>query len=131
MMMILTPTFIKAPIGSTIEFNCKYYHKELLDIYNIENGVVKFRNTDQYMKCDNEVMKRWFVKVSEKPITVQCMLRNKQMLTVGMLTAHILPGLMLFRSQQCALLYLLHLGNILVLNVLSISCIYLYFPFQE
>lgn len=129
--MELIPTLVRVPVGTTIEFMCKYHNTELLDIIIFENGMIKVRDTDQYMRCDNNLMKKWYIKMSDKPMMVQCMLQNKQNLTVGILTAHIYPGLTLFRSQHCALLYLFILDHPGAQCVVYINCILVLFIFRS
>lgn len=95
MMMELNPTFVRAPVGTNIEFCCKYYKTERLDILVYENGIAINRES-KYMRCEHQYTRTWLTKVSNKTTIVQCMLQNKQNLTLGLLTAYIYPGLKLF-----------------------------------
>lgn len=100
--MELSPSLVHASIGSTVEFTCKYFNTAVLDIVAFENGIPVYGKTVKYVRCGKYLARTWRTEVSNKPTIVQCMLRNKQMLSVGLLTAHIYPGLQMFLVKQCA-----------------------------
>lgn len=126
-MMELTPSVVRAPIGSSVSFTCKYHNHEQLEILVVENGQYMFRDSDIYMRCDDSAYKTWRVQVGVVPIRITCELRNKQGNTVGLLAAQVYPGLRSFPSPLCFALYSFQpsngAGNVLSVDIYVIYCL--------
>lgn len=97
--MELNPLEAYIPIGSTVRFVCKYEYPEQLNILIFENEVL--RNVDMYLKYNETGEKHWRTNVGSSTITVKCVLKNNKMMTVGMLTAKLHPGLESFINNKC------------------------------
>lgn len=88
------PSYVKAPVGTSIAFTCKYSHKERLTIQVLEDGTSVWRKTDFYTLHKNGGSRSWYSTVGYNERKVECVVKDKDDIAVGLVSARIHPGLM-------------------------------------